>query len=188
MEQTEKALFEKGKEICEIIDQLISFDKKFLIERTKAYCKYCLSLNKDEVNSICNNFYEECEDYLEKLESNLNNKLKKENFESNLNNKLEIEQFEKQFITCYESTLAKEGKEICKEVETIIGDNDELMIEKAHVYCNFFALIDCEDKKLVERCKDYLEKLINFSSYKNTFKKVNNDRRERKRWLDMKNM
>ena len=53
-----------------------------------------MSLNKDYVNSVCNGFYEECEDYFKELESNLNNKLEME-----------------QFITSYESTLAKEGKE-----------------------------------------------------------------------------
>ena len=46
-----------------------------------------------------------------------------------------MEQIEKQFITSYLSILAKEGKEICKEVESIFDDNDELMKEKANTYC-----------------------------------------------------
>ena len=93
MEEIEYSLIKKGKDICETIEQLIYKDKNFIINKSKLYSKYCLSLNKDDVNSICSNFYEECENYLEKLES-----------------KLEVEQIEKQFITSYESTLAKEGK------------------------------------------------------------------------------
>ena len=79
----EDSLLKKGKEICDVIEQLIGFDNKFLIDQIKAYCKYCLSLNKDYVNSIANGFYEECEDYFKELKSNLNNGL-------------EIEQIEKQ--------------------------------------------------------------------------------------------
>ena len=63
-------LVEKGKEICNIIDQLIGLDNKSIIDKAKSYCKYCLSLNKEDVNSICNNFYEECENYLESINKN----------------------------------------------------------------------------------------------------------------------
>ena len=176
MEQIEDALIKKGKDICEVIEQLIGFDNKFLIERAKSYCKYCLSLNKDDVNSICNNFYEECENYLEKLESNLNNKL-------------EVEQIEKQFITSYESTLAKEGKEICKEVDSIFNDNDDLMVEKANTYCQFIdSKVDCVDKKLVERCQNYIDDVNNFHKFKSTLKQVNIDRRKRESSLDMRHM
>ena len=52
----EDILVEKGKDICETIDQLIDEDKKFIINKSKLYCKYCLSLGKDEVNRIANNF------------------------------------------------------------------------------------------------------------------------------------
>ena len=38
-----------------------------------------------------------------------------------------MEDIEKQFITSYLSILAKEGKEICKEVDTLFKDKDELI-------------------------------------------------------------
>ena len=62
-----------------------------------------------------------------------------------------MEQIEKQFITSYLSILAKEGKEICKEVDSLICDNDKLMLEKAYTYCNFISSFkeDFIDKKLV---------------------------------------
>ena len=44
-----------------------------------------------------------------------------------------MEDLEKHFFSSYKSHLAKEGKEICKEVDSIIGDNDELMVEKTTV-------------------------------------------------------
>ena len=50
-----------------------------------------------------------------------------------------MEQIEKQFITSSLSILAKEGKEICKEVGSIFDDNDELMLEKAYTYCHFIS-------------------------------------------------
>ena len=99
-----------------------------------------------------------------------------------------MEKLEEHFITSYQSTLAKEGKEICKEVDSIICDNDELMVEKANTYCNFISLVDCVDKKLVERCKNYIENVINFHRFKSTFNQVNNDIIERKSWLDMRHM
>ena len=38
-----------------------------------------------------------------------------------------FEKFDKQLISSYESTLALEGREICKEVDSILGDDDELL-------------------------------------------------------------
>ena len=99
-----------------------------------------------------------------------------------------MEQIEKQFITSYLSILAKEGKEICKEVESIFDDNDELMKEKANTYCQFISLVNYDDKKLVERCNNYIEKVNNFHRFESTFKKVNIDRRKRESWLDMRHM
>ena len=49
-----------------------------------------------------------------------------------------MEDLEKKFITSYLSILAKEGKEICKEVYVMVGDKDELMMEKAKAFCEFF--------------------------------------------------
>ena len=99
-----------------------------------------------------------------------------------------MEQIEKQFITSYLSILAKEGKEICKEVESIIGDNDELMVEKATTYCQFISSfkVDGVDPKLVERCQNYIDDVNNFMRFKSTFNQVNNERRKRESWLDMR--
>ena len=99
-----------------------------------------------------------------------------------------MEQIEKQFINSYLSILAKDGKEICKEVESIFNDNDELMKEKATTYCQFISLVNCDNKKLVERCNNYIEKVNNFHRYESTFNQVNNERRERESWLDMRHM
>ena len=99
-----------------------------------------------------------------------------------------MEQIEKNFITSYQSTLAKEGKEICKEVESIFDDNDELTKEKDNTYCQFISLVNCDNKKLVERCQNYIDDVNNFNRYKSTFDKVNISRREKERWVDMRHM
>ena len=95
-----------------------------------------------------------------------------------------MEQIEKQFFSSYESHLAKEGKEICKEVYSIIGDNDALMVEKAKAFCEFFLsykLDGVNTEKLVEKCENYLEELNNFNKYKSTFKQANFVRKEKEK-------
>ena len=97
-----------------------------------------------------------------------------------------MEQIEKQFITSYQSILAKKGKEICKEVESIFDDNDELMKEKANTYCQFISSfkVDGVDPKLVERCQNYIDDVNNFNRYKSTFDQFNISRRKKKDgWL-----
>ena len=51
----------------------------------------------------------------------------------------QFEKFENQLISSYESTLAIEGKKICKEIDSMLGENDELLVEKANTYCSFFT-------------------------------------------------
>ena len=68
----ENSLVKKGEDICRTIDNFIDEDNKFIIYKAILYCKYCLRLNKDEVNSLVKNFYEECEDYFKKFENYFN--------------------------------------------------------------------------------------------------------------------
>ena len=92
-----------------------------------------------------------------------------------------MEDLEKQFITSCKSTLTKEGKEICEEVLVMIGEKDEMVLEKAKVYCEFFLSYNLEGvnaEKLLERCKKYIEDLANFHHYKFTFKKKYNRKRK----------
>ena len=49
-----------------------------------------------------------------------------------------MEKLEEQFITSLQSILTQEGKEICEEVSVMIGEKDEMMMEKARVFCDFF--------------------------------------------------
>ena len=158
---------EQGKDICLTIDQLIKEDDDFLNNKTKLYCEYCLSLDKEYVDSITSGLYEECENYLKKFSSN--------------------EEKEKQFIKSYESNLAVEGKEICKEVESLLGDNDEFILKKADTYS--FFIYDYKnnfDTNLVERCNKFIEDMSIYKRFKVTSKEVNFCRVER--GLDMRNI
>ena len=38
-----------------------------------------------------------------------------------------FEKFENQLLSSYESTLAVEGREICKEVDSILEDDDKFL-------------------------------------------------------------
>ena len=159
---------EQGKNICETFDQSINTDDDFLNNKTKLYCEYCLSLDKEYVDSIINDFYEECENYLKQFSSN--------------------EEKEKQFIKSYESNLAVEGKEICKKGESIGVVNNKLLVEKAVLYCQFISRQKDVDPKLVERCDNYIDEVNNFYSYKFNFGKISNDREDRKKIMDMRYM
>ena len=93
-----------------------------------------------------------------------------------------MEQIEKQFITSYRSILAQEGKEICEEVFSMIGDKDELILEKARACCEFFCsykLDGVNTEKLVEKCENYLKNLKIFHNYKSSFNQANFLRNER---------
>ena len=90
-----------------------------------------------------------------------------------------FEKFDKQLISSYELTLAKEGREICKEVDSILQDNDKLLVEKANSYCFF-----CTDPKrvnidpnLFERCEKYLDNMRNYRDIKITLEFISRKRK-----------
>ena len=91
-----------------------------------------------------------------------------------------FEKFDKQLISSYETVLAIEGEEICKEVDSLNQDDHELLIEKAKAYCHF-----CTDpkrvninEKLFERCKKYLDDMRNYSDIKYTLKNISRIRKK----------
>ena len=86
-----------------------------------------------------------------------------------------MEDLEKQFITSFQSILTQEGKEICEEILVMIGEKDEMMLEKAKAFCEFFIsykLDGVNTEKLEERCRKYLEEIYNLYKYKEDFKKA----------------
>ena len=92
----------------------------------------------------------------------------------------DFEKFENQLISSYESTLAVEGEEICKEVDSILEDDDELLVEKANAYCLFCT--DPKrvniDEKLFERCKKYFDDIRNYSDINYILKNISRRRRK----------
>ena len=91
-----------------------------------------------------------------------------------------FEKFENQLLSSYESTLAVEGAEICKEVDSLIQDDHELLIEKANAYCLFCT--DPKrvniDEKLFERCKKYLDDIRNYRDIKYILKNISGIRKK----------
>ena len=67
----------------------------------------------------------------------------------------QFEKFENQLISSYESTLAAEGKEICKEVDSLLQDDEEFNIDKTLNYCSFCLSFrkDSLDKDLFNKFK-----------------------------------
>lgn len=66
-----------------------------------------------------------------------------------------FEKLKKEFIEKYESTLAIEGNEICKEIDSLFPDDIFLSIEKASAYCDHCR---CNvDTKLQDKCEKYIK-------------------------------
>ena len=99
-----------------------------------------------------------------------------------------MEDIENQFITSCQSFLTDKGEEICEEILVMIGEKDKMKRMKAKVFCEFFLsfkLEGVEDSKLKEKCRDYLDYLVDFQRYNHAFESIG---RERKEKLDMRNM
>ena len=100
---------------------------------------------------------------------------------------MDYEKNEKKIIVAYESTLAEQGRKICKEVDSTSFVNNELLVEKAFVYCQFISRQEEVDPKLDEKCRKYVDDVYNFKDYRSTFRRVNDDRREKEKVFGYKN-
>ena len=91
-----------------------------------------------------------------------------------------FEKFDKQLISSYESTLAVEGEEICKEVDSVLEDNDELLVEKANAYCLFFTNPKRADidKNLFDKCKKFLDNLCDYRNIKSNLEYISKLRKK----------
>ena len=91
-----------------------------------------------------------------------------------------FKKIENQLIISYKLTLAIEGEKIYKEIDSILGDYEDLVVEKANTYCLFFT--DPErfgfDPKLVKRCKKYLDDMRNYRDIKNTLEHISRTRKK----------
>ena len=91
-----------------------------------------------------------------------------------------FEKFEEQLLSSYESTLTVEGEEICKEVDSLIQDDHELLIEKANAYCLFCTnpkRVDI-DEKIVEKCRKFLKNISNYRRIKNILENISRSRKK----------
>ena len=91
-----------------------------------------------------------------------------------------FELFENKLLSSYESTLAVEGVEICKEVDSILPDDIDLIREKANTHCILCTELkkDVIDTKLLDRCENYLKDLRNYRDIKNTLENISISRKK----------
>ena len=91
-----------------------------------------------------------------------------------------FEKFDKQLLSSYETTLAVEGEEICKEVDSLFHDDHELLIEKANAYrlfCTNPKRVDI-DEKIVKKCKNLLNNLRDYKNIKSTLEFISTLRKK----------
>ena len=83
-----------------------------------------------------------------------------------------MEDLEKQFITSSQSTLVQEAKKICKDILVMIGEKDEMLMDKSKVFCEYFLNHKpdgVETTELEKRCVKYIEDQDYFLFYKHNF-------------------
>ena len=96
----------------------------------------------------------------------------------------QFEKFENQLISSYESTLAAEGKEICKEVDSLLQDDEEFNIDKTLNYCSFCLSFrkDSLDKDLFNKCKKFKYDTSNLRAIKNCLDRISETRKNQKKF------
>ena len=96
-----------------------------------------------------------------------------------------FEKFEKQLISSYESTLAAEGKEICKKIDSLIKDDEKFDIDKAQTYCSFCLRFkkDSLNKDLFNKCKKFKYDISNLDSIKYCLDSISETRKNQKESL-----
>ena len=97
-----------------------------------------------------------------------------------------FEKFENQLISSYESTLAAEGREICKKIDSLIKDDEKFDIDKAQSYCIFCLSFkkDSLDKDLFNKCKKLNYDISNFNSIKYSLDSISETRKNQKKVLN----
>ena len=90
-----------------------------------------------------------------------------------------FEKFEEQLLSSYESTLAVQGSEICKEVDSILGDDFDLIRDKALTYCYLCTSLkkDAISTKLFEKCEKYRKDFRNYNYIKNNLEFISRTRK-----------
>ena len=70
----------------------------------------------------------------------------------------ESDKLKKDTFDRYELALALNGDEICKEIDSVLSDDLDLIRIKAHCYCVFYTnRKNGVDSKLHEKCRKYLD-------------------------------
>ena len=100
-----------------------------------------------------------------------------------------MEQIKKNFITSFQSNLVSEGKDICKEVESLLDSNVDFTMEKAYIYSNFISYLRDIDPNLRNRCQKYKSDFNDFSICKENFGNyINLSREEKERSINKRHM
>ena len=84
----------------------------------------------------------------------------------------------KQFISSCNNILTQEAKKICEDILVMIGEQDEMLLEKAKVFCYYF--LDnkpdgVETTELEKRCENYREDYRSFRFYKTMLGPIKNN-------------
>ena len=68
----------------------------------------------------------------------------------------ELDKLKKDISDRYEMALALNGDEICKDIDSVLSNDLDLMRMKAHCYCLFYLKTRTNDVTLPQRCSSSL--------------------------------
>ena len=98
----------------------------------------------------------------------------------------QFENIENQLISSYESNLAAEGKELCKEVDSLLQHDEEFNIDKTEKYCHFCLTFrkDSLNKDFLIKIQKYKYNNANFRSIKYELNNISEVRENQKKSLE----
>ena len=79
----------------------------------------------------------------------------------------DLDKIKNRFIDGYETSLSIEGDEICKEIDSSLSDDFDLMREKGRLYYYLCTTVEKGvSKELKEKCEKYLKHLRYYEELK----------------------
>ena len=148
-----ESLIKQGEDLCNMVESIYGFDKDSdIIDKYKFYCNFLLSLDKDEVNREIENYYEKCQDFLNKL--------------NQLSNSVADE---RDFISKMEYNLVDKAKKLCEVMDAEFKDDTLYNLEKCYSCTRFVKGLRRDRDDLWLMCDSFNDVYDKYLNYKEVY-------------------
>ena len=140
------SLIKQGEDLCNMVECIFGFHKDSdIIDKYKFYCNFLLSLDKDEVNSETENYYEKCQDFLNKL--------------NQISNSVADE---RDFISKMEYNLVDKAQKLCEVMDAEFKDDNMFNLEKCYRCTKFVKRLRSDLRQACDSFDDLYEKYLEY--------------------------